>query len=139
MLVAGPVAIPQALEPMRSQIKTAKVCSFLAMPRLLVDCRMVLGPLLENPFTECKSGLKFFEAAVLGVPVAATPIPDIDRFESPLLFKCETHDDWAEALRAKVGPKRAAGEALRIAADTAVRREAPKYEILFRKVLPNAA
>lgn len=100
MLLFGPVAMPQVLLPFTKRITTRKVVSFYEMPVEIRTCRMVLGPLTNTIFARCKSGLKFFEAGALGTAVAATPIPDIDRFESPLLHKCRAPEDWAAAFRA---------------------------------------
>jgi hypothetical protein len=35
---------------------------------------------------------------LVGCDVVATPIPDIDRFQSPLLIKCRGIEDWEAAL-----------------------------------------
>ena len=113
MLLVGPVQLPQELEPYKDRIVRERVKSFHTMPNLIANCRMVQGPLLPNRFTRCKSGLKFFEAGVLGVSVAASPIPDIDRFESPLLHKCVTPEDWAIALRAPAPQMAALNAAVR--------------------------
>lgn len=100
ILLFGPVRIPHELLPFTDRITTRTVVSFYEMPVEIRSCRMVLGPLTDTIFTRCKSGLKFFEAGALGTAVAVTPIPDIDRFDSPLLHKCRTPQDWAAALRA---------------------------------------
>jgi len=111
LLLFGPVALPNELEPFRDRITLRSVVSFYEMAIEIIGCRMVVAPLIDTIFTQCKSGLKFFEAGALGVSVAATPIPDIDRFESPLLHKCRTPEDWAAAFRAPVPT----GEALEAA------------------------
>lgn len=71
---------------------------FLLMPDHMAQCRFILAPLENTPFTRCKSGIKFFEAALCGCPVLATPIPDIDRFNTHMLLKCDTPDKWQENL-----------------------------------------
>lgn len=98
LFVAGPVFIPSTLDLFRNQIITTKVVTFYEMASLISLCRMVIGPLIINEFNVCKSGLKFFEAGALGVQVAATPIPDVDRFISPLLHKCTDVEQWANAF-----------------------------------------
>lgn len=99
LLLFGPIALPAQLRTVADSITRRDVVSFYQMPLEIAACRMVLAPLVDNVFARCKSGLKFFEAAALGVSVAATPIPDIDRFDSPLLHKCRTPEDWAAAFR----------------------------------------
>ena len=53
-----------------------------------------IAPLSSSPFNQCKSGLKYFESALLGLPVCATHIPDIHhRFEGyPLLFTLDSYE-----------------------------------------------
>lgn len=101
LMLAGPVEVPADLEEFANQIAIRPLVSFHALPRLMSEVQMVLAPLEDTVFTRSKSGLKFFEAAVIGARVAASPIPDIDRFESPLLTKCRSLDDWRGALHAR--------------------------------------
>lgn len=112
MLVVGPVSIPEDLKPYSHQITTKNVTGFYKMPIDIALCRMVIGPLTENNFNKCKSGLKFFEAGVLGTSVAATPIHDIDRFNSGLLSKCRTPDDWTDAFESALLPEKERKEAV---------------------------
>lgn len=98
LLLVGPVEIPAALRLHEHQITQRAVDGYYDMTLAIRTCKMVLGPLEDTPFTRCKSGLKFFEAAILGTRVAATPIPDIDRFDSPLLHKCATPESWLAAF-----------------------------------------
>ena len=59
-----------------------------------------LAPLSAGPFNQSKSGLKYFESAMFGLPVCATYIPDIqDRFDGlPLLYTLDTLDSIESAL-----------------------------------------
>ncbi|GAB5377489.1 MAG: hypothetical protein AcusKO_39510 [Acuticoccus sp.] len=94
MLLVGPVDIPDALMPFAGRIVQRGVVPFHHLPHTIALCDTVLAPLERTPFTNAKSGIKFFEAAVVGSSVIATPIPDIDRFESPLLIKADGVDEW---------------------------------------------
>lgn len=98
LLIVGPVPIPDALKPYAQRIDIKPIVKFHELPYLKAKCEAVLAPLEYNTFTECKSGIKFFEAAILGCRVIATPIPDISRFNSPLLVKCHTNEEWERAL-----------------------------------------
>jgi len=98
LLIAGPVKIPDALAKYSSQIHKADYVAFHELPVLMAKSKFVLGPLEPTEFNQCKSGLKFFEAALSGCTVIGTPIPDIDRFNSQLLRKCSTPEDWEKAL-----------------------------------------
>lgn len=94
MLLVGPVEIPEALLPFAGRIVQRGLVPFHHLPHTMALCDTVLAPLERTPFTNAKSGIKFFEAAVVGCSVIATPIPDIDRFESPLLLKADSADAW---------------------------------------------
>lgn len=99
MLVVGPAKIPEELLTFGARIEHRHaVVPFHRLPALMAQVETVVAPLERNAFTECKSGLKFFEAAAVGCSVVATPIGDIERFESSLLRKCDTPQQWLEAL-----------------------------------------
>lgn len=98
LLLVGPIKLPELLLDLESQIQAQPLVSFHELANTMAKCKMVLAPLENTLFTQSKSGLKFFEAALSGCNVAATPIPDIARFDSPLLHKCTTIDDWQQAL-----------------------------------------
>jgi glycosyltransferase involved in cell wall biosynthesis len=46
---------------------------FLNLQRLIAEVEINIAPLQENTFTNCKSELKFFEAAICGTLTLATP------------------------------------------------------------------
>ena len=94
----GPVEVPRALRRPFVKLKTSKVVSFHKMALEVSDCDLVIAPLAFSPFTQCKSAIKFMEAGVLGVPLVGTPIPDVARFISPLLFEASKPSDWGVAL-----------------------------------------
>jgi len=99
LLVLGPAKVPHELLQFGVRVEHRQaVVPFHTLPSVMAQVETVLAPLEQNTFTWCKSGLKFFEAAAVGCSVVATPIPDIDRFQSPLLRKCVTSEDWMDAL-----------------------------------------
>ena len=58
-----------------------------------------IAPLEMNDFTNCKSGLKFFESAVLGIPTVSTPIADMLRFkDSDGIDYATEPQEWFDAL-----------------------------------------
>lgn len=96
--LVGPVEIPREFKSSSISLQTSKVKSFFDMARDVANCDMVIAPLTQSPFNECKSAIKFMESAVLSVGVIATPIADVDRFSSPLLFKASNADEWPSKL-----------------------------------------
>lgn len=98
LLLVGPLVLPPRFDRMADRIERLPLMPFHRLPDVMARCRRVLAPLEDSPFTRAKSGIKFFEAVLTGCDVLATPIPDVDRFSSPLLRKCRTADEWRAAL-----------------------------------------
>lgn len=78
-----------------------------------------LAPLeANNPFTASKSAIKFFEAALVGVPTIATPTPDFRRaiVHGETGWLAETLAEWREGIRYMIERRdiaRGIGEAAR--------------------------
>lgn len=56
------------------RIEFRPLCNFLNLQREIGQVEVNLIPLQENVFTNCKSELKYFEAAVVGTLSVATPV-----------------------------------------------------------------
>ena len=71
------------------------------LPRLIRRVDINLAPLeLDNPFTECKSSLKYFEAAILGVPTVAS---DLEPYRKCITngengYLCRTEQEWFHCI-----------------------------------------
>ena len=71
------------------------------LPRLIRRVDINLAPLeLDNPFTECKSNLKYFEAAILGVPTVAS---DLEPYRKSIAhgengYLCRTEEEWFRCI-----------------------------------------
>lgn len=92
----------------------------------------------NNPFTASKSAIKFFEAALVGVPTIATPTPDFRRTieHGRTGWLAETDADWRDGLRQLVetpGLAREVGQTARdqvLAQYTTTRQAAKALETL---------
>lgn len=73
--VVGFMDFPPALQDyMRSgRIRFTPLVDFLELQQLIAGVDVNVVPLVNNTFTNCKSELKFFEAAAVGTVTAATP------------------------------------------------------------------
>jgi glycosyltransferase involved in cell wall biosynthesis/SAM-dependent methyltransferase len=71
------------------------------LPRLIRRVDINLAPLeLDNPFTECKSSLKYFEAAILGVSTVAS---DLEPYRKSIAhgengYLCRTEEEWFRCI-----------------------------------------
>ncbi len=71
------------------------------LPRLIRHVDINLAPLeLDNPFTECKSSLKYFEAAIVGVPTVAS---DLEPYRKSIVhgengYLCRTEEEWFHCI-----------------------------------------
>lgn len=104
--VVGPVELPRELDGLR--VVRHPLQRYHDLFALLATLDINLAPLeLENDFTDGKSELKIFEAALLEVPtVASTTRPyagAIEHGRSGML--AATSDEWRDAIGALVGDK----------------------------------
>ncbi len=78
-----------------------------AMLEFLSSCDIAIAPLEINDFTSCKSELKIFEAALVGVPVVASPSLSYSSCiqNAKTGFLAATEDDWFDRLDALIGSK----------------------------------
>jgi glycosyltransferase involved in cell wall biosynthesis/SAM-dependent methyltransferase len=71
------------------------------LPRLIRRVDINLAPLeLDSPFTECKSSLKYFEAAILDVPTVAS---DLEPYRKSIAhgengYLCRTEEEWFRCI-----------------------------------------
>ena len=87
------VALEQLFSELhKDQILKFAPVTFNKLPAVYNMSWLSLAPLSASPFNQSKSGLKYFESAMFGLPVCATHIPDIqDRFKGmPLLYTLDT-------------------------------------------------
>lgn len=74
LLVVGFLEISGELERFRDRIQFFGLHDFVNLQRVMSLVEINLVPLLDNGFTNCKSELKYFEAAAVGTVSVATPI-----------------------------------------------------------------
>jgi glycosyltransferase involved in cell wall biosynthesis len=67
------VELSQDLARYRDRIEFYPMQDFLNLQRLIAEVEINIAPLQDNYFTNCRSELKFFEAAICGTLTLATP------------------------------------------------------------------
>jgi glycosyltransferase involved in cell wall biosynthesis len=101
--VVGFLDPDQELSRYQDRIEHYPLQDFLNLQRLIAEVEINIAPLQENTFTNCKSELKFFEAAICGTLTLATPTftfrNSITHGETGLLVPSH---GWDQALREAV-------------------------------------
>ena len=72
--IVGHLSIPDALLPFSHRIERFPMQDFLNLQRLTGEVELSIAPVQDNSFTNCKSELKYFEAAIVGALTVASPI-----------------------------------------------------------------
>lgn len=80
------------------QVRHAGAVPFDRLAALMADSWVCIAPLLDTSFNQCKSGLKFWESGLYGVPLVASQLADFDDFRCEGLLVVPTHEEWIEAL-----------------------------------------
>jgi glycosyltransferase involved in cell wall biosynthesis len=71
--IVGFLDVPPELQRHRARIEYLPLQDFVNLQREIGAVEVNLVPLQDNPFTNCKSELKWFEAAVVGALTVASP------------------------------------------------------------------
>lgn len=73
LLLVGYIEPGEHLELFRDRIDYFPMQDYVNLQRLIGSVEINIVPLLDNEFTNCKSELKYFEAAIAGTVTIATP------------------------------------------------------------------
>jgi glycosyltransferase involved in cell wall biosynthesis len=74
LVIAGWLDLPECLKPFENRISRLPYMDYISLMKYTVELYTVVVPLeYEIPFCNAKSELKYFEQALVGVPVIASP------------------------------------------------------------------
>jgi hypothetical protein len=91
--IIGDLEFDSSLFP-SAQISQTPFQPFEQLPSLMNDSWIIIAPLVDNIFNRCKSGLKFWEGGVFGIPIISSPLKDIERFENKGMCISDDIDVW---------------------------------------------
>lgn len=97
LLVVGPVTLPAGIASLPN-ITVTDAVGYWRLPHLMAHCHTSIAPLESSAFNDCKSRVKFLEAALSGCRLIASPIPDMRIIGSDHMVLADSKDDWYNAL-----------------------------------------
>ena len=86
------------------QVSQTDFQPFEQLPRLINDSWIIIAPLVDNVFNNCKSGLKFWESGIFGIPVISSPLRDIERFKNKGLCISDNIEEWKHYIHLLENP-----------------------------------
>lgn len=101
LLTCGPLTLDPRFRELGARVEQLPLRPPDQLAELIATVDINLAPLEpDNPFTQSKSCIKYFEAALLGVPTIASAIPDFERTIQPGIngFLARNSYEWRNAL-----------------------------------------
>ena len=100
LVVAGHLTLPKALQQMPDRVQRLPLMDFSAFLYSLRQADIAIAPLESGLFADCKSEIKWLEAAAMGVP---TVVSDTARYRDMIQsgengFIATNSDQWFTAL-----------------------------------------
>lgn len=102
LLLAGMTDIThqQHTQLQRQNIKILGYLPYEDLPRLLAECTVGMIPFVGGVLARSVSPVKLFEYLAAGLPVVATPMPEVSQFEEPGVVSCtDSAVEFSEAVR----------------------------------------
>ena len=81
-----------------NQVRHVPPVPFDLLASHMADTWVCVAPLVPTAFNACKSGLKFWEAGLYGVPLVASPLADFADYANAGLQQVTTEAQWLDAL-----------------------------------------
>jgi glycosyltransferase involved in cell wall biosynthesis len=98
--VVGFLDLKGALWEYQDRVERYPLCDFLNLQRLIGSTEINLVPLQDNTFTQCKTELKYFEAAVVGTVTVASPIYTLaSAIQDGINGRLANEQEWEAKIR----------------------------------------
>ena len=105
LMLVGYVEVPACLEPYGDRLRRIPFGNYHEYFAALARAQIVVVPLLIDRFNECKSAIRFYEAALLNIPVVASRVGQFSEVIEPGVngFLAADADEWRTALATLLG------------------------------------
>lgn len=71
--IVGELTLPEAFSELEERVEKLPGRTYTAYLQLLANADISIAPLEDSIFNDCKSNIKFLEAAILGIPSVCSP------------------------------------------------------------------
>ncbi|WP_430459464.1 hypothetical protein ACQUQU_09620 [Thalassolituus sp. LLYu03] len=95
--VMGELEVDERAFP-AGQFSRLPYVSYDELPEFIASSWLTIAPLEDTEFNRCKSGLKFWESGIFGVPVICSPLPDMERFANDGLIMASEPEAWPNVI-----------------------------------------
>jgi glycosyltransferase involved in cell wall biosynthesis len=119
LVLVGYIEIGREFARFGRRVEQYRFVPWQQLSRLLSNVDINLAPLeLDNPFTACKSDLKYMEAAIMGIPTVASAVGSFVKSieHGANGYLCLSGEDWFNCLTALIedpGSRRKMGNVAR--------------------------
>ncbi|WP_262689459.1 glycosyltransferase [Kordiimonas aestuarii] len=109
LALAGHMDLPACLRPFDDRVETLAFRDRTAYWAALSEADINLAPLASSPFNDCKSAIKWLEAAMFGVPTIASHTQGFRQVINDGIdgILCERWQDWPDKLAPYLGAPKA--------------------------------
>ncbi|MCU0749508.1 MAG: glycosyltransferase [Akkermansiaceae bacterium] len=94
--LVGPLAVSDQIAK-HPKVHRIRHTDIFRLPRVKAAADLLIAPLELSVFNRCKSGIKFLESAIQGIPLVCTPIDDFAPHQGHFT-PAERPDEWFDAM-----------------------------------------
>lgn len=95
--IVGPLSLPESLIDHPRVVHQSAV-PYDRLSALIFQCGVAIAPLENTGFNRCKSNIKLLESVACGVPLIASPIPDMERIRHKGVYIAHNQSEWVDFL-----------------------------------------
>lgn len=106
--IIGHLDLPERLKPFAGRISFTPFSDYTSYIGHISESGILIVPLVDDPFNECKSAIRYLESAALGIPTVATATGDFKNIveHGKTGFLASTTADWIEALERLIASRK---------------------------------